>query len=247
MVIGIFNFKGGVGKTFIASNLAMLLAYYKHRTCLMDMDPQGDAMKWTGGQSSPGVWNWDGELDKMTSRGVDLVWGAHPKYEGTTPEIPQGYEFVILDCRPDLTIMEQVMDVLDMIIIPVKGRLSWDAAAELKKVMDALRPEVPVYVLKNEILPLRMVASREEIGQLNLIGIRVFEWGFVHDGKVRSAELMGVPVWEIPYGSHGAILGVLRSVCSEILHLETPKQRSMRRAPAGARENKGKAEVARGK
>ncbi len=45
--ISFLNFKGGVGKTSLAVNIAAHLAYHKaRRTLLVDMDPQSNASQW---------------------------------------------------------------------------------------------------------------------------------------------------------------------------------------------------------
>lgn len=251
MVIAVYNQRGGVGKTFFSSHLAMLLAFYKRKVCLMDMDGQGNSMKWVGGQNAEGAWNWDGEQKTMTARGVDLIWAGHPDfYEGNVfPEIPQGYEFTIIDCRPELDVLSSVIDLLDLVVIPVKGRFSYDSAADVKYVVDQLRGknQVKVFILKNEMMPNRMIASREEQAYLEAINANIFPFGFLRDGKVRSAELGGVPIWQLNYGDRSAVMTTLRAVCQDILKADVPKVRVMRprgeRGPVGANAPKiGRAE-----
>jgi chromosome segregation ATPase len=47
-VISIFSEKGGVGKTTIATNLAVSFARKDYKTLIIDMDPQGHVAKLFG-------------------------------------------------------------------------------------------------------------------------------------------------------------------------------------------------------
>jgi chromosome partitioning protein len=182
MVIAIYNQKGGVGKSFIASHIAMLLGYYRHRVSLVDLDGQASCMKWVGGQNADRTWRWNGEDKTMTSRGVDLLWGSHPDFMGDEerggyPPIPQGYEFVVIDCNPLLESLNAMIDLVDLIVVPVIGRFSYDSATNVKEIVSGLRGEVKVSVLKNQMLPARMVAGRQEEAFLKEVGADIFSFG----------------------------------------------------------------------
>ncbi|MEJ2060011.1 MAG: ParA family protein [Gammaproteobacteria bacterium] len=71
--VGLFNLKGGVGKTTAAVNLAWLAAHAGHRTLLWDLDPQGAAS-----------WLYQGEPQRK-KHAKKLFEGAHPVGEFITP------------------------------------------------------------------------------------------------------------------------------------------------------------------
>lgn len=210
MVIGIFNFKGGVGKTFLASHILMCLAEMEKKVLGIDLDPQGDLMKWVTG------WIWNREKT-FSTRGVDLIWGAHPDHEEKGFDIPSGYEYIILDGRPTLDTLSWLLDIIDCVIVPVKGRLSFDASIELGQAIAGVKPNTRIYVIRNEILPQRVIAHREEIEFLKNLGIGMFQFGILRSVRVRQAEAEGKAIWEMPYCKDGAITGAIKSICHHII------------------------------
>ena len=209
MNIGIFNFKGGVGKTFLASHILMGLAEMKKKVLGIDVDPQGDLMKWVSG------WKWNKEKT-LSAVGVDLIWGAHPDNEERGFDIPDGYETVIIDGRPSLDTLSFLMDMIDSVIVPVKGRLSFEASMELRAAIEGINPKIKVFIIRNEMLPQRVVASREEIDWLGSSGINIFEFGIQRSVRVRQAETEGKAIWNLRWGERSAVTQAIRSICRHI-------------------------------
>ena len=210
MIIGIFNFKGGVGKTFLASHILMGLAALEKKVLGIDVDPQGDLMKWLSG------WKWSKEKT-LSVNGVDLIWGAHPDNDEKGFEIPKGYEYIIIDGRPSLENLSYLLDMIDVVIVPVKGKLSFEASMELRQAIEGINPKVKVFIIRNEVLPQRVVASRGEVDWLKSTGMEIFEFGLLRSVRVRQAETEGKAIWDLPYGERSAITQAIRSICRHIV------------------------------
>ena len=144
-VLACYNFKGGVGKTAAAVNLAYAAAGRSHRVLIWDLDAQGaatfyfrveprikgGARKLIGGKRELADFikatNYE-NLDLMPAdfscRNLDL----HLHKRGMTIErlaqliapIQSEYEYVILDCPPGISLVsENIFRAADALIIPL--------------------------------------------------------------------------------------------------------------------------------
>ncbi len=147
-VWAIANQKGGVGKSTVAVNLAVLLGQAGRRTLMCDLDPQGNAGDMLGADITgrPSLCEvFEGEADVGEARIIDVTEGVDllpAGEESRLSGVEQGlvrvparerwlsrmldgqtedYEHVILDCPPGLgQLTTNALVAADRVIAPVR-------------------------------------------------------------------------------------------------------------------------------
>ncbi len=144
-VIAVAGAKGGVGKTAVAVNLALLSSSSGRRTLLWDLDPQaaathcyrlkakvkGGAGRMLGGKRDLQAFVRDTDYSQLdvvpadkTFRVVDTVLSARRWPDRAVRKLLRpvagDYDVAILDCAPGLGVMaESVFAASDMVLAPV--------------------------------------------------------------------------------------------------------------------------------
>lgn len=109
MLYLVTNEKGGVGKTTLAVNLAVMSARAGRDTLLVDTDPQQSAIAWSAVRSEAGQKPAITSVILSGKVGHDLV------------KLKAKYETVIVDAGGrDSLEMRQALAVCDMVIIPIR-------------------------------------------------------------------------------------------------------------------------------
>ena len=141
-IIAITNEKGGTGKTTTAVNLAHALARAGHRTLLVDLDPQGNATQHLGIDPNPGAYHLftdaaeplscihqaRGRLDLLPANKnlfaaqlhVSTLPGRELILRNKLAPIVAGYDFVLVDCAPSLSVLgHNALAFCKEVIVPV--------------------------------------------------------------------------------------------------------------------------------
>jgi chromosome partitioning protein len=240
--IAVFNHKGGTGKTTTAVNLAAGLAEAGNRVLLVDADGQGNV------GASLGI-RGEKTLYHVLVQGVNAVDAAIPVRDNfdvlcsnemlaaaelhlaTRPnrdrvmrerlgERVVGYDVVVLDCAPALSLMNQnALVYADSVVVPVScDYLSLVGVKQvlrtLKHVRDLLKHDVALlgvlptfYDVRNKIARDSVAALQDHFGERCLPPIRV-------NTKLREAPSARQTIFEYAPESHGALdyLGLVEHV-----------------------------------
>lgn len=170
-VIAMAGAKGGVGKTAMAVNLAMLASRDGFRTLLWDLDPQaaathcyrlkakvkGGASRLLGGKRDLQAFVRETDYERLdvvpadrTFRVVDTVLSTRRWPERAVRKLLRpvagDYDVAVLDCAPGLGVMaESVFSACDLAVVPViPAPLSLRGLDQVTEFVDEHHPGLPV-------------------------------------------------------------------------------------------------------
>lgn len=192
-VVAVAGAKGGVGKTAVAVNLAMVASAAGYRTLLWDLDPQGAAThcyrararvkggaeRLLGGKRGldHAIRTTDHvRLDLLPAdpsfRIVDSVLSARRWPERVIRKLlrplDRAYDVAFLDCAPGLGIVtESVVAASDLVLAPVvPAPLSVRSLDQLQQFIDEHRPGLPLLAF------LSMLDDRKVLHRQMIDGVR---------------------------------------------------------------------------
>jgi chromosome partitioning protein len=230
--IAVFNHKGGTGKTTTAVNLAAGLAEAGHRVLLVDADGQGNVGASLGIRGEHTLYhvlvqgiaadraavpvreNFDVLTSNEMLAAAELHLATRPNRDRIMRERlgerVSGYDVVVIDCAPALSLMNQnALVYADSVLIPV----SCDYLAlvgvkqvlrTLKNVRELLKHDVSIlgvlptfYDARAKIARDSIEALRDHFGERCLPAVRA-------STKLREAPSLRKTIFEHAPDSHGA-------------------------------------------
>ena len=110
MIIAVLNQKGGVGKTTLATHLAMEFAYRGERALVVDADPQGSALDWSQTRAQ-----------HRLPRLAGVIGLARETLHHEVPVIARNVDHVVIDGPPRVTALARsAVLASDLVLVPVQ-------------------------------------------------------------------------------------------------------------------------------
>lgn len=192
MNIAVWNHKGGTGKTTIAVHIAAWIATQKARVLLVDADHQASALRWMSGHQALVE---EGATWTVPDLPLVVAWLPHATLTQAV-QLKQQHkaDLLIIDCAPDGGAGER-LGRLDLLLVPVAGRLSIEAAASVTAETKARR----VALIPTMVEPGKGYYKADLEAMRAMSGPYVWE-PVVLSSTVRRAEQQGKPAWAMPYG-----------------------------------------------
>ena len=147
MIIASISYKGGVGKSTIARNMAVFIAEQGQKVCIIDADETMATTEWFA----------DRQENEGKKPFIQVVQMTDPK--AIIPSVKglyDNYDVIIIDAPPSINpIASKIMLLAHLIIIPVapKGKQDYTVTAKFvdryEEIMQQKEEKTPAYFILN--------------------------------------------------------------------------------------------------
>jgi chromosome partitioning protein len=150
MIISSISYKGGVGKSTVAQNLAVCFANSGYKVCIIDADETQASIKWSGIR-----------FEKEVEPTIQTIGMCDSKaFIGSVKKQYEDYEIILIDCPPSLSpIASKAMLISHLLIIPVTptgGSDIWvteDFLERYNDIQEQKEIRTPAHILINKFEP----------------------------------------------------------------------------------------------
>lgn len=152
MIIAVTNLKGGVGKTTIATNLAVAFTHHGKSVCIIDTDKE---------QTSSIRWSEQRDNDKPY---ISVVTVGVEKLLREAEQLAKKYDVIILDGSPNASELAiTTIMTSDVVLVPVSKSAydfwAMDNFLQKFKQAKAFRPEIKAFIILNKFNDKQNVAK----------------------------------------------------------------------------------------
>ena len=229
--IAIMNYKGGVGKTTTAVNLAAGLSRHDKRILLIDFDPQGNVdlslkveAEYTVYDALTGkvavqrcIVNLAKNLDVIASKETLVKAEHYLTTQGATKTLLKdllgsirGYDYIIIDCPPSLGVLNQnVLAFCSEVFVPTSSDfLGYDALKKMRVIVEKINEKFNHHIKITKVIP-TLFDKRNKICRETLIEIQEMFPELTSDpirsnSKLKEAPKYGKSIFSYARSSPGA-------------------------------------------
>lgn len=229
--ICIFNYKGGVGKTTTAINLAAGLSRKNKKVLLIDLDPQGNVDTSLKTKAEYGLYdalskkltiqqcitNVAANLDIITSK-ENLIKIEHYLSQNSDSrlllkkmlESVKGYDYLLIDCPPSLGLLNQnALAFAQEVFIPVATDfLSYHALQKMAEIIPEINQHYNHNLKISKIIPTfydrRNKICKEMLARIQNDFPQLASFPIRQNSKLKEAPMHGQSIFSYAKSSPGA-------------------------------------------